>query len=130
MDNRQVLDKLTSRTRAVFMTHVLGYNALTPWLVEELEARNVPLIEDVCESHGAALAGRKLGTPEVRCKLISDGVGAITTADVNLAFAERTNPCVIMGFGVIAESKARALAKEKGIDIRTHSIIYDLLNDM
>ncbi|MCO5167188.1 MAG: translation initiation factor IF-2 [Planctomycetes bacterium] len=72
----------------------------------------------------------KLGNNEVRCRVIRDGVGAITTADVNLAFAERTGSCVIMGFGVIAESKARALAKERGIDIRTHSVIYDLLNDM
>jgi CDP-6-deoxy-D-xylo-4-hexulose-3-dehydrase len=62
MDNRQVLQKLSSRTRAVFMTHVLGYNALTPWLLEELDARGIPLIEDVCESHGATLGGRKLGT--------------------------------------------------------------------
>lgn len=72
----------------------------------------------------------KLGNSEVRCRVIRDGVGAITTADVNLAFAERTGTCVIMGFGVIAEAKARALAKERGVNIRTHNVIYDLLNDM
>jgi translation initiation factor IF-2 len=72
----------------------------------------------------------KLATSEVRCRIIRDAVGAITTADVNLGFAERGGSCVIMGFGVIAETKARALAKEKGVDIRTHTIIYDLLNDM
>jgi CDP-6-deoxy-D-xylo-4-hexulose-3-dehydrase len=46
----------------VFLTHVLGYNALTPRLLEELRRRRVPLLEDVCESHGATFAGRKLGT--------------------------------------------------------------------
>jgi CDP-6-deoxy-D-xylo-4-hexulose-3-dehydrase len=62
MDNEQVLAKLSSRTRAVFLTHVLGYNALTPQLLEELGRRGIPLIEDVCESHGATFAGRKLGS--------------------------------------------------------------------
>ena len=71
-----------------------------------------------------------LATDEVRCKIIRDGVGGITTADVSLAFAERSGAVVICGFGVAVETKARALAKEKGVDIRTHTIIYDLLNDM
>lgn len=62
MDNEQALAKLTSRTRAVFITHVMGYNALGGRLLEELQARNIPLIEDVCESHGATFRGRKLGT--------------------------------------------------------------------
>ena len=61
MDNEQVLAKLTSRTRAVFMTHVLGYNALGQSLFDELKRRDIPLLEDVCESHGATFAGRKLG---------------------------------------------------------------------
>jgi CDP-6-deoxy-D-xylo-4-hexulose-3-dehydrase len=62
MDNEQVLAKLTPRTRAVFLTHVLGYNALTWRLLDELRSRDIPLIEDVCESHGARFEGRKLGT--------------------------------------------------------------------
>jgi CDP-6-deoxy-D-xylo-4-hexulose-3-dehydrase len=62
MDNEQVLEKITPRTRAVFLTHVLGYNALTRHLLDELNRRQVPLLEDVCESHGATFEGRKLGT--------------------------------------------------------------------
>lgn len=62
MDNDEVLAKITPRTRAVFLTHVLGYNGLTGRLLEELTQREVPLIEDVCESHGATFGGRKLGT--------------------------------------------------------------------
>ncbi len=61
MDNEEVLAKITPRTRAVFLTHVLGYNALTPRLLAELERRGIPLIEDVCEAHGATFQGRKLG---------------------------------------------------------------------
>jgi CDP-6-deoxy-D-xylo-4-hexulose-3-dehydrase len=62
MDNEQVLAKLTPWTRAVFLTHVLGYNALTQRLLDELHRCSVPLLEDVCESHGATFAGRKLGS--------------------------------------------------------------------
>lgn len=62
MDNEEVIKKLTSKTKAVFLTHVLGYNGLTRVLMEELRARNIPLIEDVCESHGATFDGQKLGT--------------------------------------------------------------------
>lgn len=62
MDDQEVIARLTPQTRAVFITHVLGYNALTQRLLEELKARNIPLIEDVCESHGATFQGRKLGS--------------------------------------------------------------------
>jgi CDP-6-deoxy-D-xylo-4-hexulose-3-dehydrase len=62
MDPTQVLQSMTSSTKAVFLTHILGYNALTQELLDELEARRIPLIEDVCESYGATFLGRKLGT--------------------------------------------------------------------
>jgi CDP-6-deoxy-D-xylo-4-hexulose-3-dehydrase len=62
MDTAQVLARLNPNTRAVFITHILGYNALTQQLMDELERRSIPLIEDVCESHGATFNGRKLGT--------------------------------------------------------------------
>jgi CDP-6-deoxy-D-xylo-4-hexulose-3-dehydrase len=62
MDVGQILEKLSSRTRAVFLTHVLGYNGLSRRLLDELKRRDVPLIEDGCESHGATFQGRKLGT--------------------------------------------------------------------
>src|SRR5207245_7892691 len=62
MDNEQVLAQITSRTRAVFVTHVLGYNTLTRRLLDELGRRRIPLLEDVCESHGATFEGRKLGS--------------------------------------------------------------------
>lgn len=62
MDTDEVLAKVTPDTRAVFLTHVLGYNALTQKLLDELSARGVMLIEDVCESYGATYSGRKLGT--------------------------------------------------------------------
>jgi len=62
MDTRQIVKKISKKTRAVFLTHILGYNALDDYLLAELKKRNIPLIEDVCESHGATFKGRKLGS--------------------------------------------------------------------
>lgn len=62
MDVDQVLARLSDRTRAVFLTHVLGFNAIDQRLLDALAARGIPLLEDVCESHGATFGGRKLGT--------------------------------------------------------------------
>lgn len=62
MDTDEILKKITPRTKAVFLTHILGYNALTRKLLDELAARNIPLVEDVCESHGATFEGRKCGS--------------------------------------------------------------------
>lgn len=62
MDDEQVIPKLTPQTKAVFLTHVQGFNGLTDRLLQVLEERNIPLIEDVCESHGATHRGRKAGS--------------------------------------------------------------------
>ncbi len=62
MDPAQVLDKINDSTRAVFLTHVQGFDGLTDNLLEQLNERKIPLIEDVCESHGATHGGEKLGS--------------------------------------------------------------------
>ena len=62
MDNEEVLKKISPKTKAVFLTHVLGYNGLSGTLMEELRDRNIPLIEDVCEAYGATFDGQKLGS--------------------------------------------------------------------
>lgn len=62
MDSAKILAAITDRTRAVFLTHVQGFDALTDYLMAELQQRHVPLIEDVCESHGATHNGKKLGS--------------------------------------------------------------------
>lgn len=62
MDAKQVLTKITDKTRAVFLTHVQGFDGLTDELVSELKRKHIPLIEDVCESHGATHNGQRLGS--------------------------------------------------------------------
>ena len=62
MNEDEIITKLNENTRAVFLTHVLGFNGLSPRLLGVLKERNIPLIEDVCESHGASMNGKKCGT--------------------------------------------------------------------
>jgi CDP-6-deoxy-D-xylo-4-hexulose-3-dehydrase len=62
IDTKKVLEAITPDTRAVFLTHVLGYNGLTDELISRLKELNIPLVEDVCESHGATHNGLKVGS--------------------------------------------------------------------
>jgi CDP-6-deoxy-D-xylo-4-hexulose-3-dehydrase len=62
MSDKNIIDKLTDKTKAVFLTYVLGLNCLTDRLLSELARRNITLIEDVCESHGAKFGEKKLGS--------------------------------------------------------------------
>lgn len=61
MNGDAVLRAVTPRTRAVLLTHIMGFSALKPGLVDALKKKNITLIEDVCESYGASFDGRKLG---------------------------------------------------------------------
>ncbi len=61
MNSAEALRKVNERTRAIFLTHVQGFDGLTDELASELGRRGVPLIEDVCESHGATHNGKRLG---------------------------------------------------------------------
>lgn len=62
MSTEQILKKITRKTRAVFLTHVQGFNGLTDELIDELKRYGIPLIEDVCESHGATHNEKRLGS--------------------------------------------------------------------
>jgi CDP-6-deoxy-D-xylo-4-hexulose-3-dehydrase len=61
MDSKKIIENIKDNTRAVFLTHVQGFDALSDELLSELQKRNIPLIEDVCESHGATHNEKKLG---------------------------------------------------------------------
>ena len=62
MNTEGILKAITPKTRAVFLTYAQGFNCLTDELLLKLQALNIPLIEDVCESHGATHNGQKLGS--------------------------------------------------------------------
>ncbi|MBA4794781.1 MAG: translation initiation factor IF-2 [Phenylobacterium sp.] len=69
----------------------------------------------------------KLGTDEVRARIILSGAGAISESDVMLA---KGSGSPILGFNVRASKQARDLAEREGVEIRYYSIIYDLIDDI
>jgi len=69
----------------------------------------------------------KLGTDEVRARIIHSAAGAITESDVLLA---KGAGAPILGFNVRASAQARQLAEREGVEIRYYAIIYDLLDDI
>ncbi len=57
-----VKKKINKNTLAIFLTHAMGYIGLSNKLLNFIKNRNIYLIEDVCESHGARLGKKKAGT--------------------------------------------------------------------
>jgi translation initiation factor IF-2 len=94
------------------------------------ETKELPVVvkSDVHGSMEAIVAGlEKLSTDEVAVRVLHSGVGAITESDVTLAMASKA---VIIGFNVRANAQARELARREAVEIRYHSIIYELLDEM
>jgi translation initiation factor IF-2 len=68
-----------------------------------------------------------LSTDEVRVTIIHSAVGAVSAGDITLAGA---SSALVFCFHVIADSKARALADQMGLEIRTYTVIYEMLDDI
>ncbi|MGD9954393.1 MAG: translation initiation factor IF-2, partial [Burkholderiales bacterium] len=69
----------------------------------------------------------KLGTDEVRARIVHAGAGAITESDITLA---ETSGAAVIGFNVRANPQARQAAEAMGLDIRYYNIIYNLVDDV
>ena len=70
----------------------------------------------------------ELRNEEVKVEVISSGVGGVTESD--LALVNNSENCVLLAFNVRPTGAVKASAKQKGIDIRTYTIIYQLLDDI
>ena len=70
---------------------------------------------------------QKMSTEKVRIKVIHSGVGAITESDVLLASASNA---IVIGFNVRPERKVSDLAEQEEVEIRLHSIIYELQDEI
>lgn len=69
----------------------------------------------------------KVTTDEVKVRVLHSAVGGINESDVTLAAASKA---IIIGFNVIPSSKARQAADQKGVEIRTYSVIYHITDDI
>ena len=94
----------------------------------ELTSVNVILKADTNGSVEAIKDGiLKLSTEEINIQVVHSAVGGIVLSDIDLASATNS---IIVGFNVRPDSQARNMGQSKGIDIRTYSIIYELLDDI
>ncbi|MEC8322750.1 MAG: translation initiation factor IF-2, partial [Pseudomonadota bacterium] len=98
--------------------------------LKDTELKELPIVvkADVQGSAEAiSQAVDKLGTDEVCVRVVHTAVGGITESDITLAAASNAS---ILGFNVRANSQARNLADEQGVEIRYYNVIYDLVDDM
>jgi translation initiation factor IF-2 len=83
------------------------------------------------EANGSleALRGQivKLEDPDVKIKIIGEGVGPVGESDVNLA---AVSDAIVIGFNVRPDDRARAAAEEHGVDIRFYDVVYQVTDDI
>ncbi|MDX1632570.1 MAG: translation initiation factor IF-2, partial [Thermoanaerobaculia bacterium] len=98
--------------------------------IEEGEVKELPVVIKA-DVQGSVEVLRdtlqKLSTDEVKVNVIHGAVGAVTTNDVLLASA---SDAIIIGFNVRPERNASELAEKEGVDIRLHTIIYELTDEL
>ena len=94
------------------------------------EAEELPVVIKT-DVHGSLeaikVALENLGTEQVKVRFLTGGVGALSESDISLAAASNA---LVIGFNVRAIPQARDLAKRDGVEIRYHSIIYELIDEV
>jgi translation initiation factor IF-2 len=118
--------QMLTRQNTLLQTTKRGIEALGETEVKELLVVIKADVQGSVEVLKSTL--QKLSTEQVKVKVIRSGVGAITESDVLLASATQagasSTAVVIIGFNVRPEVRAADLAKQEHVDIRLHSIIY------
>jgi translation initiation factor IF-2 len=118
--------QMLSRQAALLQTTKRGIEALGESEVKELLVIIKADVQGSVEVLKSTL--QKLSTDRVKVKVIRSGVGAITESDVLLGSATQagssSSAVVIIGFNVRPEARAADVAKQEEVDIRLHSIIY------
>jgi translation initiation factor IF-2 len=118
------------RHRELSLSTKTTFDELTSLVAEgRIKALKVVLKTDVhgsLEAIKSALA--ELRNEEVKVEVISSGVGGITENDV--ALVNNSENCALLGFNVRPTGNVKAAAKQMGVDIKTYSIIYELIDDI
>jgi translation initiation factor IF-2 len=94
------------------------------------EAEELPVVIKT-DVHGSLEAIKvaldKLATEQVKVRILTGGVGALSESDISLAAASQA---IVVGFNVRAIPQARDLARRDGVEIRYHSIIYEVIDEI
>ncbi|MCK9373104.1 MAG: translation initiation factor IF-2 [Sulfuricurvum sp.] len=118
------------RHRELSLSTKASFDDLTSLIAEgRIKALKVVLKTDVhgsLEAIKSALA--ELRNEEVKVEVISSGVGGITENDI--ALVNNSENCALLGFNVRPTGNVNAMAKQMGVEIKTYSIIYQLIDDV
>jgi translation initiation factor IF-2 len=130
---RHVVEYRQSKQRDAALRASAGGRITLDQLHEQLKAgevKELPIVVKADVQGSAEVLGEmlpKLSTDLVKLKIISTGVGAVTENDVLLASA---SGAIIIAFGVRPDRKASDLAQQEKVDIRTHTIIYEVSDEL
>jgi translation initiation factor IF-2 len=126
---REVADKRKDKLREATMLK------RTPVTLENLSAAQIAELKIILKAdfRGSIEAIRKeldkFHHEEVRIRILHTGIGGITESDVQLALTSPEDT-LIVGFNVVPDDRARALAEERGVQVREYDIIYKLTDDI
>ena len=128
---REVADLRRTRTRDVKLAQrqaVKLDDVFSQMAEGEMESVQLLIKADV---HGSVEAIREaleqVSTSDVKVRVTSSGVGAITESDIQLAAASKA---IVIAFNVRADASAREALKETGVDVRYYSVIYEAIDDV
>src|SRR2546422_2427747 len=130
---RHVVEYRQGKQRDAAMARISGSRITLDQLHEQLKAGDVKelgiVIKADVQGSVEVLSEMlpKLSTDQVKLKIIGSGVGAVTENDVLLASA---SSAIVIAFGVRPDRKALDLAQQEHVDIRTHTIIYEVSDEL
>ena len=130
---RHIVEYRQSKQRDAAMARSSGGRVTLDQLHEQLKAGDVKelgiVIKADVQGSVEVLSEMlpKLSTDQVKLKIVGSGVGAVTENDVLLASA---SGAIIIAFGVRPDRKALDLAQQEHVDIRTHTIIYEVSDEI
>ncbi len=128
-DARALIQKRQADAQATLASQPVSLSNLFEQIsAGSVKALNIILKTDVQGSIEPIKASlERLGTEEVRVKVIHIATGNITESDVMLAIASKG---LIIGFNVTTELGAKRLAEKEGVSIRNYAVIYNIVDDV
>ena len=130
---RHIVEYRQSKQRDAAMARTSGARITLDQLHEQLKTGDVKelgiVIKGDVQGSVEVLSEMlpKLSTDQVKLKIIGSGVGAVTENDILLASA---SGAIVIAFGVRPDRKALELAQQEHVDVRTHTIIYEVSDEI
>jgi translation initiation factor IF-2 len=130
---RQIVEYRQSKRREAALARTAGARLTLDQLHEQLKAGEVKELPVVIKAdvHGSVEVLSemlpKLSTDQVKLKILHASVGAVAETDVLLASASNA---IIIAFNVRPDRKAAELAQQENVDIRVHTVIYELADEI